>query len=95
MRADGQVCVDMGEPVLDGTKVPTTLTPTQGNTVVGQDLTVSGKTYKMTCVGMGNPHAITFEVDGKPIKVGRCGRMEERCALYHLKFLHASACCCS
>ena len=23
----------------------------------------------MTCVSMGNPHAITYSVDGKPIKV--------------------------
>lgn len=69
MREDGQVCVDMGEPVLDGAKVPTTLAPTQGSTVVAQDLVVGGKTYKMTCIGMGNPHAITFTCDGKPIKV--------------------------
>lgn len=26
---DGQVCVDMGEPILEGPKVPTTLKPTQ------------------------------------------------------------------
>lgn len=29
LLADGQVCVDMGEPILDGPKVPTTLPPTQ------------------------------------------------------------------
>ena len=32
-------------------------------------LTVDGRTFKMTCVSMGNPHAITYSVDGKPIKV--------------------------
>lgn len=36
MLADGRVCVDMGKPVLEGPKVPTTLAPTQGSTVVGQ-----------------------------------------------------------
>jgi diaminopimelate epimerase len=66
---NGQVCVDMGEPVLEGPKVPTTLTPTQGMTVVEQSLVVEGQTYKMTCVSMGNPHAVTFSVDGRPIKV--------------------------
>lgn len=66
---DGQVCVDMGQPILEGPKVPTSLTPTQGSTVVEQSLTVDGKTYKMTCVSMGNPHAITYSVDGKPIKI--------------------------
>jgi diaminopimelate epimerase len=68
---NGQVCVDMGEPILEGLRVPTTLAPTQGSTVVAQDLTVDGRTYKMTCVSMGNPHAVTFTVDGKPIKVRR------------------------
>lgn len=69
LLADGQVCVDMGEPILEGPKVPTTLAPTRGSTVVEQDLTVEGKTYKMTCVSMGNPHAVTYSVDGKAIKV--------------------------
>lgn len=66
---NGQVCVDMGEPILEGPKVPTTLAPTSGTTVVEQTLTVEGKAYKMTCVSMGNPHAVTYSVDGKPIKV--------------------------
>mmetsp|Transcript_35769 Transcript_35769/g.79599 ORF Transcript_35769/g.79599 Transcript_35769/m.79599 type:complete len:225 (-) Transcript_35769:429-1103(-) len=69
LLANGQVCVDMGEPILDGPSVPTTLAPTKGKTVVEQDLAVEGKTYKMTCVSMGNPHAVTYSVDGKPIKV--------------------------
>jgi diaminopimelate epimerase len=64
-----QVCVDMGEPILEGPKVPTTLAPTQGSTVVQQTLTVEGRSYEMTCVSMGNPHAITYTVDGQPIKV--------------------------
>lgn len=33
---DGQVKVDMGEPILEGVKVPTTLAPTKGPTVVEQ-----------------------------------------------------------
>ncbi len=33
---DGQVKVDMGRPILEGPEVPTTLTPTQGSTVVEQ-----------------------------------------------------------
>ncbi|KAG1671963.1 hypothetical protein FOA52_013335 [Chlamydomonas sp. UWO 241] len=69
LLADGQVCVDMGEPVLDGPKVPTTLAPTQGSTVVAQDLVVAGKTWKVSCVSMGNPHALIYTCDGKPIKI--------------------------
>lgn len=66
---DGQVCVDMGEPILEAPKVPTTLAPTQGSTVVQQALEVAGRSWAMTCVSMGNPHAITYSVDGQPIKV--------------------------
>ncbi|KAG2424258.1 hypothetical protein HXX76_014640 [Chlamydomonas incerta] len=69
MLADGQVRVDMGTPILEGPKVPTTLAPTQGTTVVQQDLVVEGKTYKVTCVSMGNPHAVIYSCDGKPIKI--------------------------
>lgn len=68
---DGQVCVDMGEPILEGKKVPTTLAPTSGSTVVEQTLTVEGKAFKVTCVSMGNPHAVIYSVDGRAIKVRR------------------------
>lgn len=71
---DGQVCVDMGEPILEGPKVPTTLAPTQGSTVVQQTLEVDGRKWALTCVSMGNPHAITYSVDGQPIKVRTDGR---------------------
>ncbi|PSC71802.1 Diaminopimelate chloroplastic [Micractinium conductrix] len=70
LLADGQVCVDMGEPILKAADVPTTLQPTQGEAVVQQRLTVDGKEWLFTCVSMGNPHAITFGLsDGTPIKV--------------------------
>ena len=42
-------------------------------------LAVDGCQYKMTCVSMGNPHAVTYSVDGRPIKVkGEEGRGGER-----------------
>ncbi|KAK9807611.1 hypothetical protein WJX72_004015 [[Myrmecia] bisecta] len=66
---DGQVCVDMGEPILDAQDIPTTLPPTEGDTVVKAPLTIHGKTWLMTCVSMGNPHAITFGGAGERIKV--------------------------
>ncbi|KAF6263281.1 diaminopimelate epimerase [Scenedesmus sp. NREL 46B-D3] len=56
------------ELLADG-QVPTSLAPTQGSSVVQQTLTVEGRSYEMTCVSMGNPHAITYTVDGQPIKV--------------------------
>ena len=73
MQPDGQVRVDMGEPVLNGPSIPTTLPPTHPpshytGAVIAQPLEVAGKTWLMTCVSMGNPHAVTYSTaDGAPI----------------------------
>ena len=52
-----QVRVDMGEPILDGEKIPTTWT---GSPVVNQLLSVAGRDLEVTCVSMGNPHCVVF-----------------------------------
>lgn len=61
---DGTVTVDMGQPILDGPKVPTTLTPNGDlNSVVEQTYEYNGKTWKISAVSMGNPHAVIFVDD--------------------------------
>jgi diaminopimelate epimerase len=62
LRKDGQVCVDMGAPILNAPDVPTTLAAT--GEVVKAPLEVDGKTFSVTCVSMGNPHCITFGEQG-------------------------------
>lgn len=64
-RADGQVCVDMGKPILNGAKFQEqfTLKPTEDNMVINAPLTVAGKEFAVTCVSMGNPHAVVFVDD--------------------------------
>lgn len=54
----GQVCVDMGPPILNAPDVPTKL-KAEGE-VVKAPLEVDGKTWSVTCVSMGNPHCVTF-----------------------------------
>ncbi|GFZ97788.1 diaminopimelate epimerase [Okeania sp. KiyG1] len=59
LQPDGQVKVDMGQPKLLASEIPTTL----GNAdekIVNQTLEVAGKSWSVTCVNMGNPHCITF-----------------------------------
>jgi diaminopimelate epimerase len=64
MNADGTITVNMGEPELVGPKVPTTLAPNfEGDSVVEQTLECNGKTWKVSAVSMGNPHAIIFVDD--------------------------------
>ncbi len=52
-----RVRVDMGEPVLDPARIPTTL---PGQPVADVELTVAGRTLRVTSVSMGNPHCVIF-----------------------------------
>jgi diaminopimelate epimerase len=56
-----RVRVDMGEPILESARIPTSL---PGDPPREALLTVDGDTLRVTCVSMGNPHCITF-VDEK------------------------------
>lgn len=61
------VKVDMGAPILEATEVPVavpsdciTASAEYGNHVIDAPITVDGRTWHMTCVSMGNPHAVVF-----------------------------------
>jgi len=54
------VTVDMGEPVLDPREIP--VVAEQGP-VVDEPIEVAGRRFAMTCVSMGNPHAVVFVDD--------------------------------
>ena len=64
------VRVDMGEPVLTPSLIPTTLGERDGP-VVNAPLEIQGQTLFVTLVSMGNPHAVTFAQDVKnyPIEI--------------------------
>lgn len=49
--------VDMGKPILTAKDIPVLC---GGERAVNVPITVDGKAYKMTCVSMGNPHAVIF-----------------------------------
>ena len=51
------VRVDMGEPVLESAKIPVNVS---GNPVVGAEVEAKGQSFCMTCVSMGNPHAVIY-----------------------------------
>ena len=51
------VCVNMGQPVLRPEDIPVSLA---GDSVVEQPIQVRGRELLMTCVSMGNPHAVFF-----------------------------------
>lgn len=51
------VRVNMGAPILNAAEIPVLSDKDQ---VVSEEIEVNGKCYKMTCVSMGNPHAVVF-----------------------------------
>lgn len=60
------VKVNMGQPVLEASAIPVICEKEQA---IQEDIQVNGKMYQMTCVSMGNPHAVVFmdEVAGLDI----------------------------
>lgn len=77
--ADGRVenvRVDMGEPRLSSAEIPTTLPETDGR-VMNVPVEVGGTTYDVTCVSMGNPHAVIYVGDTAAVALERLGPMIE------------------
>ncbi len=68
------VCVDMGEPVFSAEKIPVAA---KRGSVVAAPVTVGGRRWKMTCVSMGNPHAVVFADDLQRLPVERYGPLFE------------------
>ena len=64
------VRVDMGEPELNAPKIPVNLP--EGR-VISQPIEVCGQHFRMTCVSMGNPHAVIFVDDADSFDVHRIG----------------------
>lgn len=52
-----RVRVNMDQPILKSSEIPTTLA---GDPPVKVPVEVDGRTLEITCVSMGNPHAVTF-----------------------------------
>jgi diaminopimelate epimerase len=66
-KSDASVVrVDMGKPVTEGRLIPTRAK----GPVVDRTLRVLGKTFRITCVSMGNPHCVIFikDVDSFDVK---------------------------
>ncbi len=64
------VKVNMGAPILKAADIPVLCDTEQ---MVDQPVTVDGKEWKMTCVSMGNPHAITYIEDVKNLDIEKIG----------------------
>lgn len=64
------VKVDMGAPILDAKQIPVV---TEHDRMINEKLNVSGKEYSVTCVSMGNPHAVVFVEDTASLALDKIG----------------------
>ncbi|MBN2514122.1 MAG: diaminopimelate epimerase [Sedimentisphaerales bacterium] len=74
-----RVCVNMGQPILEASLIPVALDADQ---VVGVTLQVAGQELSMTCVSMGNPHAVFFCEDLDAIDLSVVGPLIEHHPLF-------------
>ncbi|MCR4745077.1 MAG: diaminopimelate epimerase [Lachnospiraceae bacterium] len=74
-----EVTVDMGEPILIPSKIPVSDEfACDKEKVVNEIIEVEGNEYHVTCVSMGNPHAVVFiDHDESDLKLSTIGPLFE------------------
>ena len=73
------VRVNMGGPILTPSQIPVIA---EGKSVVNSPMTVGNREYCMTCVSMGNPHAVIFIKGVREMELDKIGPAFE----YHERF---------
>ena len=69
-----RVRVNMGEPILKPADIPVKV---EGDRLVNAPIEVVGHTYFITCVSMGNPHAVLFMEDVEHLNIEEKGPLFE------------------
>ena len=80
--SDNQVStikVNMGKPILEPEHIPVALS---GENAVNVPIRVDGQEYHMTCVSMGNPHAVVFVDQVADMKLEQIGPLFEHHELF-------------
>ncbi|MBR4764255.1 MAG: diaminopimelate epimerase [Lachnospiraceae bacterium] len=70
---DGQISavrVNMGQPILEADQIPVRA---DHSPVINVPIEVQGEEYRMTCVSMGNPHAVVFVDSTKDFPLEQVG----------------------
>ena len=74
------VTVDMGEPILNGELIPTTF---KQDRVINEPVTFSPEiNYNITCVSMGNPHAVIFTSGISELDLPKVGPVIENASIF-------------
>ena len=73
------VKVDMGPANTNPRDIPVNL---PGDMIIGREVNVSGRTYEISCVSMGNPHAVIFLDDIEIFDLHNIGPLFEHAAIF-------------
>ena len=83
------VKVDMGEPILKPEDIPVNISK---DVVIDEPVEVDGRIWNMTCISMGNPHAVVFVDDTKSLDLEKLGPSFEKHAIFpeqvNTEFVH-------
>ncbi len=77
-REKGLVRVDMGAPLFSGRDIPVAM----DGVVLDHPLKVKGRTFKVTCLSMGNPHCVIFVDDVDNFDLAKFGPLLESHAFF-------------
>lgn len=69
-----EVTVDMGQPITKPALIPV---KGEEEKIIAKPIKVGEEEYKVTCVSMGNPHAVVFVEDTKSIDIEKIGPLFE------------------
>ena len=74
------VTVDMGEPILEASRIPTTLNDEE---IINKSVDF-GETikYRISCVSMGNPHTVIFTKDIHKLNLPKIGSLIENAEIF-------------
>lgn len=74
------VTVDMGEPILESSKIPTTI---KKSNIVNESVVFKAPIqYRITCVSMGNPHTVIFTKDIDKLNLPKIGSLIENAPIF-------------
>ena len=74
-----RVCVNMGQPIMEAAQIPVAAGT---ETVIDLPLAIEGQELSMTCISMGNPHAVFFCDDLHDIELPHIGPLIEHHDLF-------------
>ena len=77
-----KVTVDMGEPILDPVQIPVKV---DKEPVLNFPLDIDGKMWEISCVSMGNPHAVVFTTGIKELDLPVIGPKFEKHPIFPRK----------